>query len=224
MTVDVLDDDDRVVHDEACRDRQRHQREVVEAVAEKVHRAERPEQRQRNRNAWNDGRAGTAQEHEHHQYDQKDGQHERALDVLHRGADGGRTVDGGVEIDRGGEQCAKFRQQRLYAVDRLDDVGACLAEHLQLDRRLAVREPGDADVLDRVPDASEIGEPYGRAVTVRHDQRLVVGRLHQLIRRADLERRRCVGHLTFGTVRIRGAQHRSNLIEAEVCTSPACEG
>ena len=148
--------------------------------------------------------------------DQKDGQHERALDVLHRGADGGRAVDGGVEIDRGGEQCAKFRQQRLYAVDRLDDVGACLAEHLQLDRRLAVREPGDADVLDRVPDASEIGEPYGRAVTVRHDQRLVVGRLHQLIRRADLERRRCVGHLTFGTVRIRGAQHRSNLIEAEV--------
>ena len=81
MTVDVLDDDNRVVHDEACRDRQRHQREVVEAVAEKVHRAERPEQRQRNRNAWNDGRAGTAQEHEHHQYDQKDGQHERALDV-----------------------------------------------------------------------------------------------------------------------------------------------
>ena len=47
MADDVLDDDDRVVDHEADRDRQRHQREIVEAVAELVERRERADQRQR---------------------------------------------------------------------------------------------------------------------------------------------------------------------------------
>ena len=38
---DVLEHDDRVVDDESGRDGERHQRQVVEAVAEEVHDAER---------------------------------------------------------------------------------------------------------------------------------------------------------------------------------------
>ena len=38
---DVLQHDDRVVDDEAGRDRQRHQRQIVEAVAEQIHRRRR---------------------------------------------------------------------------------------------------------------------------------------------------------------------------------------
>src|SRR5258708_6827881 len=59
---DVLDDDDRVVDDEAGRDRQPHEREIVEAVAERVHHGEGRDQRQRNGDARNDGRPEIAQE------------------------------------------------------------------------------------------------------------------------------------------------------------------
>ena len=54
---DVLDHDDGVVDHEAGRDRQRHQRQVVEAEAEQVHRAEGADQRQRHRQARDDGGA-----------------------------------------------------------------------------------------------------------------------------------------------------------------------
>ena len=40
----VLDHHDRVIDDEAGRDRQRHQRQVVEAVAEEIHGAECPDE------------------------------------------------------------------------------------------------------------------------------------------------------------------------------------
>ena len=43
---DVLQHDDRVVHHEADRDRESHQRKVVETVAQKVHRTEGAGQRQ----------------------------------------------------------------------------------------------------------------------------------------------------------------------------------
>ena len=53
---DVFDHDDRVVDDEAGRNRQRHQRQVVEAVAEQVHHAEGADQRKRHGDARNDRR------------------------------------------------------------------------------------------------------------------------------------------------------------------------
>ena len=55
---DVLDHHDRIVHDEAGRDGERHQRKIVQAVVQEVHRAERADQRQRHREARNDGRRG----------------------------------------------------------------------------------------------------------------------------------------------------------------------
>ena len=48
---DVLEHDDRVVDDEADRERQREEREVVEAVAEQRHRRERADERERQREA-----------------------------------------------------------------------------------------------------------------------------------------------------------------------------
>ena len=54
---DVLDHHDRVVDDEAGRDGERHQRQVVEAVAEQVHHAERADERQRHGDAGDDRRA-----------------------------------------------------------------------------------------------------------------------------------------------------------------------
>ena len=61
---DVLQHDDRVVDDEADRERERHQRQVVEAVAERVHHRERADDRERQREAGDDRRRDVAQEQE----------------------------------------------------------------------------------------------------------------------------------------------------------------
>ena len=68
----VLEDDDRVVDDEAGRDRDRHQAQVVEREAEQVHHAEGAEQRDDRRHRRDDGRADAAQEQaddDHHEDD-----------------------------------------------------------------------------------------------------------------------------------------------------------
>ena len=54
---DVLDHHDGVVHHEAGGNGQRHQRQIVQAVAQQIHHAERAHQRQRHRDAGNDGGA-----------------------------------------------------------------------------------------------------------------------------------------------------------------------
>ena len=61
---DVLDHDDRVVDHEAGRDGQRHEREVVEAVAAQVHRGEGADEREGHRDARDEGRREGAQEEE----------------------------------------------------------------------------------------------------------------------------------------------------------------
>ena len=101
VPVDVLDDDDRVVDHEADRDRERHQRQVVEAEIEQIHRRERAEQRQRHGDARNQRRPEIAQEQQDHQHDQDDGQRQRELDVRNRGADRRGAVEDGVDLDRG---------------------------------------------------------------------------------------------------------------------------
>ena len=47
----VLDDDDRVIHHEPGRNGQRHQRKIIEAVAEQIHHTERADERCGNHNA-----------------------------------------------------------------------------------------------------------------------------------------------------------------------------
>ena len=63
---DVLDDDDGVVDDEADRDGQGHQRQIVEAVAEHVEHGEGADQRQRHGDGRDDRRPEIAQEQEDH--------------------------------------------------------------------------------------------------------------------------------------------------------------
>jgi hypothetical protein len=64
--------DDRIVDDKAGRDRQRHQRQIVEAVARQIHHPERADQRERHRDARDQGGAQGAQEGEDDQNDEAD--------------------------------------------------------------------------------------------------------------------------------------------------------
>ena len=90
---DVLQHDDGIVDHEAGGDRQRHQRQIVEAVADQVHRGEGADQRHRYRHDRNQRGAQVPQEGEDHEDHQQHGEHQGALDVAQRGANGGRAVD-----------------------------------------------------------------------------------------------------------------------------------
>ena len=94
---DVLQHDDGVVDDEADAERQRHERQVVEAVVEEVHHGERADDRRRQREARDDRRRNVPQEDEDDQDDEADRQDERELDVVNRVADGHRSIEPGVE-------------------------------------------------------------------------------------------------------------------------------
>ena len=88
----VLQEHDRVVHQEPDRQRQRHQREVVQAVAQQLHRDERQQQRQRQRDGGNQRVGGAAEEDEDHQHDQHERDEQRLLHVVDAVHDGQRAV------------------------------------------------------------------------------------------------------------------------------------
>src|SRR5258708_3356714 len=55
VTSNVLDDHDGIVNDKARRNRQSHERQIVQAVMAQIHHAKRADQRERNRDAGDDG-------------------------------------------------------------------------------------------------------------------------------------------------------------------------
>ena len=88
----VFEEHDRVIHEEADRQRQRHQREVVEAVAQHVHHDERQQQRQRQRDDGNQRVGRAAEEDEDHQHDQHERDEQRLLHVVDAVHDAQRAV------------------------------------------------------------------------------------------------------------------------------------
>ena len=95
----VLDHDDGVVDHEADRDRERHQREIVDGEAGAPHGRAGARQRQRHRHAGGERRRRPAQEDvddEHHQHHR---QAERDLHVEHAGADGAGAVGQHGDVD-----------------------------------------------------------------------------------------------------------------------------
>ncbi len=135
---DVLDHHDRVVHHEAGGDGERHQRQVVEAVAEHVHDAEGADQGQRHRHAGDDGGGERAQEEEDHHHHERDGEQQLELHVVHRGADGGGAVGEHRDVDGRRQRGAELRQQRRHLVDHADDVRPRLALDVDDHRRRLV--------------------------------------------------------------------------------------
>ena len=107
---DVLDHHDRIVHDETRRDRQRHQRQIVEAEPHQVHGAERPDQRQRNGRGGNDGRGQRPQKQKDHHDHQRHREHQFELHVTNRRANGRRAVGQHGHVDGGRQGALQLRQ------------------------------------------------------------------------------------------------------------------
>src|ERR1035437_3829452 len=182
---DVFDHHDRVVNDEAGRNRKRHQREVVEAVAEQVHHAEGSDQRERNRDAGNDRRRQTAQKQEDDHHDQRHRQHQLELHVGHRGANGGGAIGKDLDLHRRGQRGLQARHQGLDAVHDGDDVGAGLALNVEDHGGRGVHPRRGLDVLGVVDGAGDIGELDRCAVMKGDDQRQVVLGGQELVVGAD---------------------------------------
>ena len=98
---DVLDDHDGVVDNEAGGDGERHQREIVDGVAEQIHHAEGADQRERHGDGRDERGPDFAQEEEDDQHDQQDADDQRDFHVAYAGADGGGAVDRHVDLDGG---------------------------------------------------------------------------------------------------------------------------
>ena len=64
---------------------------------------------------------------------------------------------------------AMLRQQRLDAIDHLDDVGARLALDVEDDRRRGVRPGAELGVLGAADDVGDVGQPHRIAVAVGDD-------------------------------------------------------
>ena len=99
MAGDILEHHDRVVDDEADRDGEGHEREIVETVAGRPHERAGAEQGERNRNARNDGGPRLRKKTKITITTRASGEREREFDVAHRGADGGGAVGENADMN-----------------------------------------------------------------------------------------------------------------------------
>ena len=111
---DVFDNHNGVIDHESCGNRERHQREIVDTVAQQVHDPKGAHQRNWNHHAGDDGGPDIAQEGEHDQDDEGHGDHERELDILHRGANRHGSIQHDGKLDGGGDCRLQLRQGGLY--------------------------------------------------------------------------------------------------------------
>ncbi len=196
MARDIFHHHDGIIDHKSRGNGHGHQREVVQGVSEQIHHGERTDQRDRHRDRGNERGAAVAQEDKHHDDDEADGNQQRPLHVTDRGADGGGAIqnDGGIDAERNG--CLDNRKLRADAIDRVNDIGAGLAEDDDRNRALAVQITGSTDVLHRVRHLGYVGKADRRAVLITDDEWLVVVRVRDLVVGKDVRASHC--HRRFG--------------------------
>ena len=196
----------------------RHQRKIVEAVAELVEHREGADQRKRHGDGRNDGRPEITQEYENHHHHQCDGEQQRELHVGDRSADGLGPIGNDIYLDGGRDRGLEHRKHRFDAAHRLDDVGSRLTLDRQNDRPLLVEPAGNQLVLSRTDGAADIAYADRRAVAIGDDQIGVLLGLEQLIvgiERVGLAR---AVERAFREIDIRLAEHRAHILEVDAAS------
>ena len=179
----VLQHHDGVVDDESDGDRQRHQRKVIQRIAEHPHQRAGAEQGQRNRDARYDRCPDAAQEDEDHHDHQNDGDQESDLHIFDCGADGECAIADDLDLDRRRNSRDQPRQLCLDPVDGVDDIGAGLLENDQEHAAFAVGPGGLLHVFGSRDRPADVANPQRPAVAIGDDdvvpvlgvQELVVG-------------------------------------------------
>ncbi len=172
---DVLDHHNRVIHHETGRDGECHQRQIVEAVAQRIHGGHRTDQRQRHSQEGNHGCVEIAQEKEDHHDDQRDGQHQLKFHIRHGSRNGCRQIGEGCDLNAFRQICLQLRQQEFDGLDDVERVCTWLPLYVQ-DHCWCLVHPGSLGlVLHTIHYIRNVLQQYGTTVAVGDDDVFVVG-------------------------------------------------
>ena len=185
MPDNVLDHDDRVVDDEAHRNRERHQGQIVEAVAQDVHHRESADQGNRDRNRGNDGRPKLAEEERDDANDEGDRQEQREAHVGKAGRDGLGSVGYDFDVNARRQRGPELRQGFLDCRDGRHDIGAGFPKNGQQNSRLAVEPTSKRRIHGRLYRPPDVADANRRPVAIGHDRVVVALGRHQLVIRLE---------------------------------------
>ena len=215
VTDDVLQHDDRVVDHEADRERERHQRNVVEAVPRDVHRRKGPDDGNREGERGNDRRRESADEQKDDEHHQDDGKHQRVLHVGHGGLNGHRKIVAHRDVDRARKLRANRGQQGLDAVRDVDGVRIRLSKHRDRQRPGAVEPVRPLVAQNAVDDLRDLAEAHRGSVAIGNDQRAVRGSFGKFGVRLQCRRLLWSAERTDRHVRAGGGERALNFIEPD---------
>ena len=215
VSENVFQHHDGVVDHEPDRDRQRHQRQVIQAVVHQIHHREGADQRDRHGDGWDNGGPEVPQEQEDDRHHQPDGQHQGELHVLDGRPDRQRAVDDGADRDGRRDRRLKLGQRGLDALHRIDDVGTRLLEDQQHDAALAVLQPAHIHILGRIDRSADVADPNGRAGFPAQDDVGVLVRLGELIVGVNRVSPLLRVDRTFGRVDRGADQHGPHILHRE---------
>ena len=166
-----LDHHDGIVHDDADREYEAEEREVVDAETGDVHCRERPDDGDRHGQEGNDRGPPRAEEHEYHECHEHDRIAERVEDLLNRSDNERSGVVADLPLHTGREVFFQLPHLVLDGRGGLDGVGIREQEDAEAGGGLAIEARGDVRILGAEYDASHIldANQLSRGSDLEHD-------------------------------------------------------
>ena len=212
----VLDHDDCVIDHEAGGDGKRHQRQIIEAIAEGRYITPNVPTSDNGTAMLGMTVAATFLEKEEDDHDnQTNGEHQLKLHILNRGPDGVCPVGENGDCDGAGQRCPKLRQDGPDAVNHGDDIGPGLPLNVHNDRGRSVHPRGLLDIFRALDDGGDIGEPNRSSVFISNNQRAVIDARADLIVGSNRERLARAIEVSFGLIYIRQTDGGSQAFKTE---------
>ena len=164
--LDVFDDDDRVVDEDADRQHHRQKRNRVGRIAHRQQYREAADDADRHRDRWDQGRAQRSEKQEHHNHNEDECYQQRDQHVLDRVIDKrGRVVIDDV-FETGRKTLAQSRHIGAHQLCGRDGIGARREISADRDRRLAIEASLDVLAFRAEFDPCHILDPQQRAVGI----------------------------------------------------------
>ena len=179
--LDVLDDDDGVVDEDADGEHHAEHGQHVHGEAREQHHRAGAEQSDRHDDGRDQGVADVLQEQEHHDEDEHHRLDQRVQHLLDRGIDRRRDVVGDVPLHRVGEELRQLLHLGADGLRGLDGVAVGRQRHRDARRRAAVEAGGELVVVAAEFDPGDVAQAHVGAVGIgpQHDgaERLRLGHL-----------------------------------------------
>ena len=212
---DVLQHHDRVVDDDADRERERQHGQHVEREAHVPDQREGGDDRGRNRDGGDHRRAEIAEEQPHHDGGENGADHQVFLHARDRRFDELRLVADDAKLITGGQDSLQIGEPLLDVVGDLDGVGAGLLADLQQHGGLAVDARLRARFGHAVLDASDIAQPNRVARHfAQHHVAEGVDRL-EAAARAQRDRLRALIHAAAGNIGVLRLQRAGHVVDRQ---------